>query len=236
MTVPFYELPLLSLDTETTGVNPWECRIVTCNMTYDYVDGTPPYICDWLINPEVDIPEGASDVHGITNEIAQRDGMPIKVGLESIAHHLNIWGERGLPIVVYNAAFDLTLLRNEFERNNIECTNRFDLVIDPYVLDKALDKYRKGKRTLEIVGKHYGITLENAHTADADSMASVRIAREIGKQYKINVDPKEVHEKQIEFKKEQSESLQDYFRKKDNNPELIINSEWPYQTSSIGNN
>jgi len=233
MTTPFYELPLLSLDTETTGVDPWTCSVVTCNMTYD-IPGQEPYICDWLINPGVGIPEGASAVHGVTDEIAQKHGMPAEIGLASIAEHLNLWSDRGLPIVVYNASYDLTLLRSEFNRYGITCRNKFDLVIDPLVLDKQLDKFRKGKRQLTVTAAHYGITLDNAHSADADSKASVAVARAIGKKYKINSPVSEVHAKQIEFKKEQSISLQAYFRKSKNDDTIIINGEWPYQVTREG--
>lgn len=233
MTKPYYEGPLLSLDTETTGVNPFEARIVTCNMTYHLLEEEPK-IYDWLINPGVDIPEGATEVHGITNEIAQQHGMPPEVGLKNIAEHLTAWADYGFPVVVYNAAFDLTLLLNEFRRFGINYDRGFNTVIDPFVLDKALDKYRKGKRQLTLVAAHYGIKLANAHTADADSMASVLVARAIGKKYKLNMPVEEIHEKQKEFKKEQSESLQEYFRKSKNDPTIVINSDWPVQLTDTG--
>lgn len=234
MTTPFYKLPLLSLDTETTGVDPWTCSIVTCNMTYD-TPGELPKIYDWLINPGVGIPEAASDVHGITDEMAQEHGLEPEVALRNIAEHLTAWAHYDLPIVVYNASYDLTLLLCEFERYGIDYDAGFNNVIDPYVLDKALDKYRKGKRTLEVVAPHYGITLNNAHTAYADSMASVGVARAIGEKYRINAPMSEVHAKQIEFKKEQQESLQEYLRKKDDNTDLVISTEWPFQTKRVEN-
>lgn len=227
---PYYELPLLSLDTETTGIDVFNDRVVTCNITYDYPDGRPEYICDWLINPGVNIPEGASEVHGVTNEIAQQNGMPPELGLQSIADHLNIWDSYELPIVIYNAPYDITLLRSEFDRYGINCTSKFDRVIDPLVLDKALDKYRKGKRQLTVTAAHYGIVLENAHSADADSYASVKIARAIGKKFKIDSPVLEVHEKQKQLKAEQSADFQNYLRTIKNPPEpdAVINGEWPY--------
>jgi DNA polymerase-3 subunit epsilon len=66
----WYEGPLLTLDTETTGVDVFTDRIVTCNITYD-IPGQEPYVANWMISPGVEIAEGASAVHGITNEIAQ---------------------------------------------------------------------------------------------------------------------------------------------------------------------
>lgn len=226
---PYYRLPLLSLDTETTGVDSFNDRIVTCNFTYDYVDDRPPYICDWLINPGVPIPEGASAVHGITTELAQRDGADPREVLLNIANHLNVWQQYDLPIVVYNAPFDLTLLIAEFERYGVRCEAKFDKVIDPLVLDKGLDPYRKGSRKLTDTAKHYGFTLENAHSADADSLASVFIARAIGEKFEIDVPVEEVHAKQIEWKAQQAESFEKYLRKS-KDPLARINRQWPIMT------
>lgn len=228
---PYWKLPLLSLDTETTGVDSFTDRVVTCNITYDYATGVEPKIYDWIINPGVDIPEGASAVHGITNQVAQEQGAEPAYALRNIAEHLNAWADLRLPIVVYNAPFDLTLLRSEFDRYGIECRNPFDRVIDPLVLDKGIDKYRKGSRKLTDTALHYGIILENAHSADADSMASVLIARAIGEKYEINVPISEVHDTQKLWKADQAASFEKYLRKS-KDPNAVISREWPYMTKT----
>lgn len=233
----WYEGPLLSLDTETTGVSVFEDRIVTCNITYDS-PGREPYIADWMINPGVEIAEGASAVHGITNEIAQaQGGVPFEV-LTNIAHHLRNWEELGYPIVIYNASFDASLLVVEFDRHRIDQPTTFSRVIDPLVLDKALDPYRKGSRKLIDTARHYGVTLneEDAHSADFDSMASVQVARAIGRKYEIDAPVEEVHAMQVQAKAKQASSFQRYLRsKKDEHgnlidPYAVINDEWPIQT------
>ena len=73
--------------------------------------------------------------------------------------------------IVYNAAFDLTVLRS--------LTGDFTVtgpVFDPYVIDRVSDKWRKGKRTLGAVCEHYGVELGNAHEATADALAAARVA------------------------------------------------------------
>lgn len=189
-------------------------------------------MANWLINPGIEIAEGASAVHGITTEFAREHGGDPFTVLSNIAEHLRSWAESGRPVVIYNASFDATLLTEEFLRHNISAPNIFDRVIDPLVLDKALDKWRKGSRKLIDTAKHYGIELsaENAHSADFDSLASVQIAREIGKKYQIEVPVEEVHRMTKVFKKEQSQSFQEYLRKKENDPTIIINDEWPIQS------
>ena len=49
-------------------------------------------------------------------------------------------------------------------------------MFDPYVIDKAKDRYRKGKRTLTDVSAFYGVSLDNAHEATADALAAARVA------------------------------------------------------------
>ena len=229
MTTPYYDLPLLSLDTETTGVVPHNDGMVTCNMTYDYANGiTPPYIANWLVNPGVEIPTRASDVHGITTDIARRDGGDPYEALLNIASHLKNWDELGFPVVIYNASFDTTLLNAEFDRHGIPRPTNWDRVIDPLVLDKGVDPFRKGSRKLIDTARHYGIELseENAHSADFDAQASLGIARAIGKKYEIDSPIEEVHAQQVIWKAKQSASFQKYLRRSD--PEAVVNGEWPF--------
>lgn len=226
----WYDGPLLSLDTETTGVDVFEDRIVTCNITYDVPD-TQPYIANWMINPGIEIAEGASAVHGITNEVAQRDGGDPYTVLSNIAEHLRNWDKLGHPVVIYNAAFDATLLTVEFDRYGIRSPTSFSRVIDPLVLDKALDPYRKGSRKLIDTARHYGVELneEDAHSADFDAMASVKVSRAIGHKYAIDAPVEEVHAMQIKAKAKQAAGLQAYFRKKENDNTIVINTQWPVQ-------
>jgi DNA polymerase III subunit epsilon len=232
MTKQWYELPLLSLDTETTGVDVFEDRVVTCNMTYDYGNGQPSYTADWMINPGIDIPEGASEVHGITTEIAKRDGGDPYTVLLNIAQHLKNWDNLGFPVVIFNASFDASLLNSEFDRFDISRPCGWNRVIDPLVLDKGLDPFRKGSRKLIDMARHYGIELseEDAHNASFDSGASVQIARKIGEQWEIDVPVEEVHAKQIIWKKKQSAGFQKYLREKEQDNTIVINDEWPFQT------
>jgi DNA polymerase-3 subunit epsilon len=50
------------------------------------------------------------------------------------------------------------------------------IIIDPFVIDRAVDPYRKGKRTLSAMCEHYGVRLGNAHEAEADALAAARLA------------------------------------------------------------
>jgi DNA polymerase-3 subunit epsilon len=227
---PFWTRPLCALDTETTGVDSFNDRIVTCSMIYDDGRGNQTER-DWLINPGVEIPTGASDVHGITNEVAQRDGMEPQKGIYEIATSLYQMVSAGVPLVVYNAPFDLTLLIAEFRRWGIGWDPVFNKVIDPLVIDKAVDKYRKGSRKLIDTAKHYGYDLTNAHAADADNKAAIHIARHIfPAHFTPDTTLEEVHQLQIGWKAAQARSFQAYLRK-EKDPEAVINQEWPVMTT-----
>jgi DNA polymerase-3 subunit epsilon len=226
VTFPLSTIPVLALDTETTGVDNMNDRIVTCCMVYDDGQGGQ-HIRNWMIDPGIEIPEGASNVHGVTTEIARANGVSPLEGLTSIRDSLVPMMEAGVPILVYNASFDLTLLYAEFHRYGIDFPYDFNKVIDPLVMDKQLDKFRKGKRILTVTASLYGYELENAHNAEADCLAAIGAFRGMVSGFGITASIEELHELQKQWKAEQAEGLQRYFRKTD--PEAVVNGEWPYQ-------
>jgi DNA polymerase-3 subunit epsilon len=96
---------------------------------------------------------------------------------------LAVAGARGAPLVVFNARYDLTVLDRECRRYGLPPLQerQFELlVIDPLVIDKWLDRYRKGSRKLEAICAHYGAVLGEAHDADFDALAAARLAWCIG--------------------------------------------------------
>lgn len=226
---PFYEMPLLSIDTETTGINAFNDRVVTASLVFD-VPGEKPVIKSWLIDPGIEIPSGASEVHGITTEQAQLFGLSPDVAFAEITVEIAKWVAQGFPLVVFNAPYDLTLINAEVDRLNMDFNKEYGFVIDPYVLDKWLDKWRKGKRTLEVMAPAYGVVLSDAHTSDADATATVEVARAIGRKFKLDMSLEELQKKQAEQKSIQSADLEKYFRKTD--PSVVISGEWPVQTKA----
>lgn len=228
----FYEVPFLSIDTETTGIDPHSERVVTMSMVVNYPASMnrPDAIKEWLINPGIDIPESAAAVHGITNEMAQADGVAPEIALAEIAVALTKWDATENPVIIFNSQFDATLLRAEFDRHDISYDGDFSRVIDPYVLDRWVDKWRKGKRTLEVMSEHYGVVLTDAHNSSADSIAAAQILRKMGEKHsdKLNLSSDELFTLQRKAKKEQAESMQNYFTKK--GVEAFVPTAWPFRT------
>lgn len=172
--------PLVGFDTETTGVNVHDDRIVSAAIIYD--DGSGNYDTHtWLINPGIDIPKAASNVHGITTEVARRDGSAPALALAEIAQRLREASRAGLPIVAFNAAFDLSLMQAELARHQLpELDENFAPVIDPLVIDRTLERYRRGKRRLCDLLAHYQVeSSDNLHTADVDVIATLQVLRKM---------------------------------------------------------
>lgn len=178
---------MLAFDLETTSANPKEARIVTSALVR--IDGRDVQKIEHLADPGIEIPQEATNVHGITTEKARAEGRPHEVVLKDTVEAIKAAWEDGLTLIVYNAAFDLTVLRS--------LTGDFTVtgpVYDPYVIDRVSDKWRKGKRTLGAVCEHYGVELGNAHEATADALAAARVAWKQVRQHYPNLAQMEENE------------------------------------------
>lgn len=230
MTYRYFDLHIQGFDAETTGIDVENDRIVTFNITYDIIGGSPRTISnDFLINPGIPIPEEASDVHGISNDILMKSNpLEPKYALSIIHDHLYEWEKKGLPSIAYNGVYDASILTNEWKRHGINQKCTFENMIDPMVLDKWLDPYRRGKRRLTDVCEYYGIELDNAHSADADVKASIELSRAIGGRYHdiLSFDTqKSLFYQLAKEKKNQAESLEKFLKK--SNPEAVVASGYP---------
>jgi len=175
--------PLLGFDTETTGVDVDTDRIVTAALVRRDADGT--HVHTWLIDPGVEIPEGAAAIHGISTEHARLHGVAPRVALDEIATELAQALRDGVPVVAYNAAFDLCLLDAELRRHRLptlpdRLCREPGPVLDPLVLDRAEDQLRKGKRKLVDLCGYYDVTEQGAlHNADVDVVATLDVLERI---------------------------------------------------------
>ncbi len=165
-----------SYDCETTGTDPFSARLVSA--AFITSAGARH---EFLVDPGVEIPAEAAAVHGISTEQARALGARPPEALERIAQLLADHLNAGRPLVVFNAPFDLTLLEAELERHGLKAlrdrVREVAPIVDPLIIDRALDKFRKGSRTLEAQCAYYGVTIENAHDACADAVAAMDVAR-----------------------------------------------------------
>jgi DNA polymerase-3 subunit epsilon len=166
---------MVAFDTETTGPLPEDALIVSACVAV-VGGGQEPRVRKWLVNPGIDIPAEATAVHGITTEQAQADGMPPGLAAAEIRDAICYGWEQGWPVVAFNAVFDLTVLDRELIRHHGQGIGYIGPVIDPFVIDRELDKYRKGSRKLSAQVEHYQVRLDAPHQADADALAAARLA------------------------------------------------------------
>ncbi len=209
-------------DSESTGTDVLNDRIVT--FTVVKLDGNnDPVSRDWLLNPGISIPEAAAAVHGITTEKAQADGVDPAGALEEIASTVAGVMRSGLPLVFFNAAFDLSLLEAELRRHHLTSLhervtpNDWHTIIDPFVLGKGIDtrdrNFRKGRKyKLPDLCDRYQVHFTESHDALADATGAGRLARKIGDRDTVgDLGPSALHQLQVTWRREMCKSLREYF-------------------------
>ncbi|MEU8591879.1 3'-5' exonuclease [Streptomyces sp. NPDC048664] len=228
---------MIGFDLETTGTDPHEARIVT-GAVIEVADGHVLGRREWLADPGVEIPADAVAVHGISSERAAAEGKPADQVADALADVLVGYWRTGVPVVAYNAAFDLTLLGAELRRHRLpSLRDRLGTdpapVVDPYTIDRWAERYRPGKRNLEAVCAEYGVVLEGAHDAAADALAAARLARAIADRHpKIAaLGPAELHRRQIEWYAAWAADFQSFLRRK-GEADAVVDGRWPLRESA----
>lgn len=230
----WFEQKMCGFDLETTGVDVHNDRIVTAAIVW--IDPNHPDPAqrvqrhEWLVNPRIDIPEGATAVHGISTGHAREHGVDPKVAIAQINEHLRQAREQGYSVTGYNLAYDMSLLHAESTREGLEPVEEV-YVADAFVMDKHVAPFRRGRRDLNTVTALYGEKFDgDAHNATNDVIASVRVARRIGTRYpEMQVSAAELHEKQKTWYAEQQADFQKYLRTKkiDPQPDATCPPQWP---------
>jgi DNA polymerase III epsilon subunit-like protein len=257
-------------DLETDGVEPTDARIITSAVAF-VKPGQPVAAVTSMAQTERPIPPSATEIHHITTAYADEHGLPRKDVVRGIVAGL-MTARHGAPVIGHNVRFDLTIVDREMRRLGLgslgidgACvTVRVDgrqvgafHVIDTLTLDKWVDPYRKGRRTLDATAAHYGVPIRGtAHTAAADALAAGRVAWAIAKRCDMDTEPlralyadrrdplnivrefhalgtltlEQLHRAQILWAAEQASGLRDYFAKNpDKGDPLGVSSAWPLE-------
>lgn len=154
--------PLAFIDLETTGVNISLDRIVEIAIVKINPDGTQQ-VKRKLINPMMPIPKGASDVHGITDDMVKDAPVFKQVAneIKQFIDHCDIGG--------YNSnRFDIPMLIEEFLRVGIDFSTDGRKLVDVQKVFHMMEQ-----RTLSAAYKFYcQKTLDGAHSAEVDATAT----------------------------------------------------------------
>jgi DNA polymerase-3 subunit epsilon len=177
------EKRMVGFDLETTSPEPEEARIVTATLALVGA-GLPTEIERYEMNPGVPIPAGATEIHGITDEMAA--GWPSAAEVVPVMVARLREFARDYPLVGFNIRYDLTVTDRECRRYGVRPLGSKGLhAIDPLVIDKFTDRYRKGSRKLDAVCARYGAVLEDAHDSDSDAVAACRCAWVLGSKGRV---------------------------------------------------
>lgn len=157
--------PLVFFDLETTGINIVTDRIIEISYVKVHPNGKEESKTR-RINPEMHIPEESTAIHGITDEDV-KDCPTFKAIAKSLAAQIE-----GCDLAGYNSnRFDIPLLAEEFLRAGVD----IDLSKRKFV-DVQTIFHKMEQRTLAAAYKFYcNKNLENAHTAEADTVATYEI-------------------------------------------------------------
>jgi DNA polymerase-3 subunit epsilon len=220
--------PLLGFDMETTGPEP--STAVPVSFAFVLKRGNRMSVQTDLIDPGVPIPPDATEIHGITDEMAAR-GRPLGEAVEAIKSRL-LWAEaRGIPLVTQNGSYDLTIIHRLAGLSDWDGP-----VFDVYVLDKALHKYRKGSRTLSALADHYQVDMSgaerwaDAHDAAGDAVRSVLVLLAMVDKWPWMraSDPAKWHKRQLKmWADQQRASLSEYFVEQGKEPIPWEDYGWP---------
>ena len=157
--------PLAFFDLETTGINIATDRIVEISIVKLLPDGGKE-IKTKLINPTIPISAESSAIHGITDaDVAD------KPTFKEVAKEFYSFIE-GCDLGGFNSnRFDVPLIAEEFLRADVD----FD-VSKRKLVDVQNIFHKMEQRTLSAAYKFYcGKTLDNAHSAEADTIATYEI-------------------------------------------------------------
>ena len=159
--------PIIFFDLETTGINIAKDRIVEISILKVFPNGNKESKT-WLVNPEMEIPKEASDIHGITNEKVVTEPTFNELA-EQVSDLM-----KGCDLAGFNSnRFDIPLLAEEMLRAEVN----FDMK-DRVAIDVQVIFHKKEERTLSAGYKFYcGEELENAHSAEADTNATYEILK-----------------------------------------------------------
>ena len=170
--------PLCVFDLETTGLQITKDRIVQIAIIKILPNGSKKNL-NLVVNPEMVIPQEVIEIHGITNERALQAPTFKQLAPEII----NFIGESGLAGFNSNK-FDIPVLAEEFLRVDA----KFDLSQRAFI-DVQNIFHKMEQRTLVAAYKFYcGKTLENAHDAMYDTIATWEVLEKQIEKYELNTN------------------------------------------------
>ena len=159
--------PICFFDLETTGIDITKDRIVEISIFKVFPNGNKESKT-WLVNPTIPIPAQTTAIHGISNEKVANE--PTFAELATPIYNMI----KDSDLAGFNSdRFDIPLLAEELLRAGVDFDMKNRVAVDIQTIF-----HKKEERTLSAAYKFYcGETLDNAHSAEADTMATYEILK-----------------------------------------------------------
>ena len=154
------------LDTETTGLNKKEDRIIEVGCVEIFDSIATGETLFFRVNPQRSIRTGATKVSGITDEDV-KNKPPFSYYIDELLDFL-----KDSPIVAHNASFDIGFLNMELERAGR--TTLKNLVVDTLKIARTI---YKSQNSLDNLCKRYGVSLKErtVHGALLDAQLLTKV-------------------------------------------------------------
>jgi DNA polymerase III subunit epsilon len=176
----------ISFDTETTGLDFENDRIIQAAMCI-FHGGQLVWQFNWLLNTDYPSSAEATAVHGITDEYRKEKGIEPGPVFQAINGLITRLRENQAPLVIFNAPFDLIMLRKEFERAKISFARKGLYIVDPLVIDRHyqvnVPVFTKPYMRLQKMAARFGV-IPPSHDALDDAKTAGYIAIEQSFAYK----------------------------------------------------
>lgn len=157
--------PLIVFDIETTGMNPYEDRIVEIGALKQHPDGRVERL-EQRFNPGCPIPPTVIAIHGITDAMVRDEPTFQAKAAELLAFF------SGADIGGFGVAkFDLPTLREEFKRAGLDWDVKSVNVVDALKIFHA----REPRNLTAALRFYCGEELVDAHSAYADAEATFKV-------------------------------------------------------------
>jgi DNA polymerase III epsilon subunit-like protein len=181
---------IVFIDFETTGLNPFKDDIIEIaaidNQGHSY---------QTLVKTDRKIPQESSVIHGITNEMVEKDGCDMVTALEQLMRFINGYKTmltRASYLVGHNICnFDIQFLHSSLDKCNQKYNTKYELSKDVRILDTMrMSQCFTSNRVhnLGYLSKVYSIKLDKAHRAFADITATKELYDRIMSDYKMSTE------------------------------------------------
>ena len=181
---PFSVSNFVVFDFETTGIDTKTCEIIEIG-AYKVINGAISEAFNTLIKPTKRIPQDATRVNHITNEMVKTAPT-----IENIMPQFEAF-IKGFPLMGYNIArFDIPILIR-YIKNTSELN-----IIDVYSLTTSLSVPSKSKKLVDVAA-YFGVQVDNAHRALGDCVLTYNVFNALvnwvmSKTYRSDDDVREI--------------------------------------------